>query len=273
MAGLLGFLAAGAVKGAGDGIVAEARAKREAAIAALANANLVSRENADRSFRSEEGKLDRDARLGEAATDREFRSKEGALDRSAQAENNRLSRQETITGADGTTYVRDGTTAAPLKNDKGEPLKTAMKTADQPADVQTASWLIQQGIAATPEEAYKLVTQGKGDNITPAKIQEMAEKATKNEIGDGMGKSPEEVQAIRERNVKRLTETLMPKPAPKRPDGVSNEALIEQAKQAIAGGAPEDVVKARLKSFGIEFSATPPAPAAGSTTAKTGRTG
>ena len=273
MAWLLGFLAAGAVKGAGDGIVAEAKAKREAAIAELANSRLETREAKDREFRSTEGQLDREARMGEAKTDREFRAGEGKLDREAAAAARETADRETLTGADGTTLLRTGDTVRQVKDADGKPVKTLSKSNDAPADAKIVEYLVSKGIAKTPEDAYKLVTQSKGSEVTKAEIVKMAEDATKTEFDGAIGVSPEKVQAARERNFTRLNEMFNPPKPPSRPADTSDADLIEQGKQAIAAGADPAVVAARLKTYGVNLETKPAAPAEGTTTAKTGRTG
>lgn len=74
MAGLGAFLAAGAAKGVGSGIVAEARARREAAISELENSRLLQREQASREFQT-----------SERIAAQEFKTKEGDLDRATLA--------------------------------------------------------------------------------------------------------------------------------------------------------------------------------------------
>lgn len=74
MAGFLAYMAAGAAQGAGQGIVAEAKAKREAALATLEHSRTVQREESSREFQR-----------SERIAGEEFRSREGALDRAATA--------------------------------------------------------------------------------------------------------------------------------------------------------------------------------------------
>lgn len=102
MAGLLGFLAAGAAKGAGDGIVAEAKARREAAIKELENTRLVSRENTSRAFQASESQLDRASRSQESQADRTFRQGERVEGQEFTAEQNQLTRAAATSKAQGT---------------------------------------------------------------------------------------------------------------------------------------------------------------------------
>lgn len=254
MAGLLGFLAAGAVKGAGDGIVAEARARREAAIAELEHSRLVGREQADRDFRSRE-----------AAIDRDFRASEAAKGRAASAEENRLSRMDTITAEDGTTMIRDGDSVRPLKGEDGKPVKVMGTSKDsKTADISTAEWLIKNGVAADPAEAFRMVRSAREGQTTAADIEKMVETAVKTDIGDSFTPpDPAEVDALRTRHRERLMKNLgltaeegagsAPSAAKVvRPKGVSDDQIIEQAKAAISQGADASAVRSRLTTLGID---------------------
>lgn len=255
MAGLLGFLAAGAVKGAGDGIVAEAKAKREAAIAELEHSRLLSREQTDRDFRS-----------SEAAIARDFSASESAKSRAASAEEGRLGRIDTLTAEDGTTLLRDGETVRPLKGEDGKPVKTLSTSKDsKPADVASAEWLIKNGAATDAADAWSKVRSAREGQTTAADIEEMTEKAVKTELGDSFTPpSPEQVQESRDRNRARIMKNLgigdtadgggsAPDPAKVvRPKGVTDEQIIEQARTAIAQGADATAVRSRLTTMGID---------------------
>ncbi len=269
MAGLLGFLAAGAVGGLGDGIVAEAKAKREAAIADLANTRLVQREDADRSFRSSEADKGRSFQASEGALDRSYRTEEADKSRSATAEQGRLGRIETVTRDDGTTMLRDGDKFSPATDSEGKPVKMLRTSkTEAPSDVRTAEWLVQQGIAKTPGEAWDKVRSAREGVTSPADVEKMTEAAVKTEFGSSLAPpSPEEVQASRAKNRTRILQNLgladdpasgkesKPGAAPatvERPKGVTDAQVIAEAAAALKRGAPEDAVRTRLKSMGID---------------------
>ncbi|MEC5323316.1 hypothetical protein [Aurantimonas sp. A3-2-R12] len=245
MAGLLGFLAAGAAKGAGEGIVAEARAKREAAIADLENSRLLSREQADR----------------------DFRAGEGDKSRAATAAEGRLNRSEIVTAEDGTSMIFDGQGARSLKDDTGKSVKTLRTSkSDAPSDVRTAEWLITQGIAKTPEDAWTKVRSAREGVTTSADIEEMTEKAVKTELGDSIRPpKPEEVEESRQRNRARIMKNLgigdtndggtssAPEPAKVvRPAGMDDAEIIEQAKDAIRKGGDAAGIRSDLRMLGID---------------------
>ncbi|KQT54618.1 hypothetical protein ASG43_03260 [Aureimonas sp. Leaf454] len=266
MAGLLGFLAAGVAKGAGAGIVAEAKAKREAAIAELENSRLLSREATDREFRSKEGQLDRNARLSESQADRDFRAKEGELDRTSRADLTRMGQEETITGEGGELLVRSGDKTRRVTDEAGKPVKALSKTSDTPADVRTAEWLITKGIVKTPEEAWKYVRQTRGSDATPMEIEKMVETAVKTELGDSIGApDPKAVEESRTRNRDRILKGLgigeteadadsskTTTAATARPEGMSDAQAIDEARKAIKLGAPPEMVRKRLQDAGID---------------------
>lgn len=78
-AGLSGL--AGAVEGAGTGIVEEAKAKREKALKDLEHMRLMQRETMDQDFRASENQADRDMRMADADKDRAARRQENIDDR------------------------------------------------------------------------------------------------------------------------------------------------------------------------------------------------
>jgi hypothetical protein len=71
MAGFLGYVVAGAGMGLGKGMVAEANAKREAAMKELEYERQIARDESDRSFRSQENQKQRDFSAGESALTRQ----------------------------------------------------------------------------------------------------------------------------------------------------------------------------------------------------------
>ncbi|RFC65026.1 hypothetical protein DYI37_03940 [Fulvimarina endophytica] len=258
MAGLLGFLAAGAAKGAGAGIVAEARARREAAISELEHSRLLQREQADRDFRSKEAATAR----GFQAEQNELSREESRLDREARREESRAGREEVMTGSDGVTLLRDGDTVRPVKDQDGNPIKSAPSKSNDPADVQTANWLVREGIATDSKEAWTILKRASEKQTTPADVERMVEKAVDTELGGGLvPPSREAIEESRERNRIRIRTNLgleteeepSRSTAPvSRPEGASDADIIKQANDALAAGAPANAVKARLESFGID---------------------
>jgi hypothetical protein len=110
----------------------------------------------DRGFRREEREDDQGFRGGEAEKDRKFRSEE--------AERSREDAGELVTGADGASYSRRGSKVSKITDEEGKPVKLAgQRPDDAPAEVQTAEWLIRQGVAASPEEAWRLVRGARTD--------------------------------------------------------------------------------------------------------------
>lgn len=72
MVGLFAYALGGALQGAGEGLVEEAKAKREAALESLRNQSILQREEADRSFRSAEAEKQRGFEAEQKQIEREF---------------------------------------------------------------------------------------------------------------------------------------------------------------------------------------------------------
>jgi hypothetical protein len=81
MAGLMGFVAAGAMEGVGKGLVDMAKAEREERMKELDRQHQIKRDEAGRAFSREEYAKDRALRRDESAADRGFRAGEGQKDR------------------------------------------------------------------------------------------------------------------------------------------------------------------------------------------------
>lgn len=181
MAGF-GMIVAGAAKGLGTGIVEKARAQREMMMKML-------------------DEQTQDRRLGE---ERAFRSGEAEKARKFEAEQNQLTRDSKVeygTSATGDTMAIRGTKAEPVLGADGKPVKLSTgKTDADPAEVKTAEWLVKNGVAKDPAEAWSLVrrarenpegsrasifkawmdalTKGAIGNVDGAKIQEEATRLT-----------------------------------------------------------------------------------------------
>lgn len=246
MVGLLGYALAGMAEGAGDSIVDQAKAKREAALEEL-------RAQREMAFRR-----------GEREAAQAFTSSENEKTRAFSAEQSRLAREasgDLVTGADGTAYSRVGSTATPLKDADGKPIKTLGTKKDMPADVATMEYLIEKGVASDYKDAWdKVKSRDALPPPSPAEIEKMVESAVSNEFEGVIGRpKPEDIEAARQRNRERILKNLgmsnepaKPGNVTARPEGVSDEQILKQAKDAIAAGADKAAVAVRLKQMGID---------------------
>lgn len=121
----------------------------------------------DQAFRSGEADKSRTFEAGQNETERTYRSGESQKERdfrSGEAEKARDASGDLITDDKGNSYSRVGARATPLTDDKGNPVKAASgKAADKPAEVSTAEWLIQQGVAPDASSAWKMVRSARAD--------------------------------------------------------------------------------------------------------------
>lgn len=147
MAGF-GMILGGVAKGYGSAILDAARAKREAALDEIREQRADARAEREMKFRSDE-----------AAIDRDFRASESEKDRAASAAN----RGEYATTEDGGSVFVQGGKAKPVLGEDGKPIKLAKSTDASPAEVQTAEWLIQQGVAPDAKSAWELVRRARDD--------------------------------------------------------------------------------------------------------------
>jgi hypothetical protein len=169
----------GAMSGWSDARLDEIKSEREARLQELEAQRQDRRLSEERDFRSKEAEIGRnfdagenaktrtaasDARKetetftsGESQKERDFRSTEAGKARDASG--------DLITDDQGNSYSRTGSKATPITDDKGNPVKVASggRAADKPAEVSTAEWLIQQGVASTPAEAWKMVRSARAD--------------------------------------------------------------------------------------------------------------
>lgn len=200
----------GALKGYGnatlDKLKADALAKREEA---LAQANFerqrvlagearqfqTQQDEAQRAFTREENEKSRSA-------DADYRRQSLDLDRRRVDIAERDS-GEVMQTPDG-PVLRRGATAEPVVDENGNRVKTLSAGKDKPADIQSAEWLIQNGVAKDATEAFQLIKQGVKADPNPADIEKMVETATKTELDGRFGVSPEEVKQIREQNRARI---------------------------------------------------------------------
>lgn len=276
-----GFMMAlgGALQGYGnatlDQMKADALAKREEALAQaqFERQRLLAADT--RQFQADEAQKQREFQSGEEQKQRDFTISENDKNRSA----DQTYRQQTIDlqkrtadradqdagdvmqTSDG-PVLRRGSTVTPITDDKGNRVKTMTIDKDKPADIATAEWLIQKGVAKDYEDAWQKVKQGVKADPQPADIEKMVETATKTEIDGKFGISPEEVEATRERNRARIMRNLNVseqkngKPASGDQASTGKDEFIRQsrenAKAAIAAGKPRDQVLKRLEAAGVD---------------------
>lgn len=148
MASLLGYMAAGAAKGLGDNLLLQAKEAREERLRKLDDERQDRRDQTSRDFQS-----------SEADKSRGFQSLEAQKTRDQAM----LLGGDTVTLDDGTTGVRRGDKVTPLTGPDGKPVKAIGAAKDKSADVSTAEWLIERGVAKTPEEAWERVRQARTD--------------------------------------------------------------------------------------------------------------
>jgi hypothetical protein len=167
MAGF-GMILGGAMSGWSDARLDEIKAEREARLQELEAQRQDRRLAEERDFRSKEAEIGRNFDASQTEKSQAFTSSENQKERdyrSTEAGKAREASGDLVTDDKGTTYSRTGSTAKPLVDDKGNPIKVASggKAADKPAEVSTAEWLISQGVASTPAEAWKMVRSARAD--------------------------------------------------------------------------------------------------------------
>lgn len=262
----LGMILGGALKGGGDArldeLKAQAKAKQEEAAAELQFERQRRLAAEGRDFTAEQNALTREQNAAQHKEEMDYKRSSLDAEIGFKERDAALKEQEAgdlHTGADGNTYRIRGGTAETVKGPDGEPMKLAGTSKDKPADVATAEWLIQQGVAKDASEAYKLIKEGVKANPTGADIEKMVEAATKTELEGRFGVKPEEVNATRERNRQRILSNLgmaetKPAAGAQRPTGMTDEQVISEAKKAIQKGANKEAVLNRLREMGIDTS-------------------
>jgi hypothetical protein len=194
MAGF-GLILGGAMSGWSDAKLDEIKAQREERLKELEAQRQDKRLADERDFRSKEADIGRNfessqtdktiaANSSENQKERDYRSTEAQKARDASG--------DLITGDDGTTYSRTGSTAKPLVDDQGKPIKAVSgKASDKPAEVSTAEWLIQQGVAPDAATAWKMVRSARND---PDKSRASIYKAWLDALTKGAMGSPDPVE-------------------------------------------------------------------------------
>lgn len=152
----------------------------------------------ERSFRTGEREADQDYRSGETQKERDFRLGE--------AEKAREASGDLITDDKGNSYSRTGAKAKPLTDDKGNPVKVAGagNVAAKPAEVSTAEWLVQQGVAPDAATAWKMVRSARSD---PDKSRASIYKAWLDALTKGQLGSPDPAEL--EKQAREATEKTL----------------------------------------------------------------
>lgn len=256
MAGLFSYLAAGAAESVGTNMVEQAKAKREAALEQM-------RFDREAAFRRGEAETSRAHDTSERLARQEFEAGE--------AEKTRAAGGDVVRLEDGSTGVRTGTTVRPLKTEDGKPANIRSKTDENdPADVRTAEWLLEKGVAKDYDDAWKKVRSAKENANGRAKLVTDTYKTLKEDYSDTRSDA-EKRQAAKDIVDDLLTEeegdeAAPASPAPsseapepgsepkpmKRPAGVTEEDIISQAKEAIASGKDKVAIRSRLRQWGID---------------------
>lgn len=175
----------GAMSGWSDAKLDEIKAEREARLQELEAQRQDKRIAEDRDFRSKEAEIGRNFEAGQADKTRSFQAD--------QADKTRASQGDLITDEDGNSYSRNGSTATPVTDKAGKPVKVASagKAADKPADVSTAEWLVQQHVAPDVKTAWTMVRSARAD---PDKSRASIFKAWMDALTKGAMGSPDPVE-------------------------------------------------------------------------------
>lgn len=219
----LGMILGGMAKGVGDGLVEQAKAKREEALAQLKFERDRQLAGEARDFQAEQNEKTRAYQTAENESQRAYQSNENALNRTADADYREKVLQQNkekldwdkessgtpVTLEDGTTGNLRGATVEPIKDTAGNPVKITTKSKDAtPADVATAEWLVSKGVATDMTDAWNKVKQGVKADPSAADVEKMVETAVKTEFDGQFGVKPEDIQASRERNRARIEKNL-----------------------------------------------------------------
>lgn len=185
----------GAMEGWSGARLDEIKAQREERLQELEAQRQDRRIAEQRDFQSKEAEIgyQRDTSMQDRRE--KFTSNENQKERdsrSAEAQKTREATGDLITDDKGNTYSRTGSTAKPLTDDKGNPIKAASgKASDKPAEVSTAEWLIQQGVATDAASAWKMVRSARND---PDKSRSSIYKAWLDALTKGAMGAPDPVE-------------------------------------------------------------------------------
>ena len=275
----LAYGLAGALSGFGTGIVEEARNKREERLLWMKREWQLADRDDDRAFQlqrdeiSHSRQIERDNLAHTRQSERDEATRNFA----------REGRGTIVTGQDGSQYRIDGDTATQITGPDGEPFRGARAGDSQsPAEVRTAEWLIEQGVATDASDAWNKVRRARENPNSRASLVTQVYRSMLSDVMDR--RSDEEKQQSAQDFVDRLlrvedgeeetapqsrgTRALPPlredtelgaqiggmvQPrAVERPEGATDEAIIEDAKAAIRRGAPREQVRERLRRLGID---------------------
>lgn len=178
MAGF-GMILGGAMSGWSDARLDEIKSEREARLQELEAQRQDKRAADERDFRAKEADLGRQHDTSMQDSSQKFQAGQGDISRAATSTENQKERDfrsteagknrdasgDLITDDQGNSYSRTGSKATPLTGPDGKPIKVASggKAQDKPAEVSTAEWLIQQGVATNPADAWKMVRSARSD--------------------------------------------------------------------------------------------------------------
>lgn len=207
-----GMIIGGAMSGWSEARLDEIKAEREARMKELDEQKQDQRIADEQQFRSREAEIGRNFEAGENEKNRaaQKESEQRRIDASG----------DVVTGDDGTAYSRVGSKATPITDDKGEKVKLAGSVKDKPAEVSTAEWLIQQGVAPDAATAWKMVRSARAD---PDKSRASIYKAWLDALTKGQLGTPDPAElekSAREATDKTLDYLNMEEPSGK-PSGAS----------------------------------------------------
>lgn len=154
-------------------------------------------------FTAGEGEKSRAYQTEEREDTQEFTGSEAEKNRAARREELSTS-AEIVKGEDGTDYVRTPEGLKPVTDTEGKPVKLAAGTKDKPAEVSTAEWLIQQGVAPDAASAWRMVRAARSD---PEKSRASIYKAWLDALTKGQYGTPDPAElekAAREATEKTL---------------------------------------------------------------------
>ena len=196
----------GAMSGWSDAKLGEIKAEREARLQELEAQRQDRRIAEQRDFQSKEAEIGRNFDAGQndktraaAQQDRKdaqtFTSSENQKERDfrgGEADKMRDASGDLITDDQGNSYSRTGSKATKLVDDQGNPIKAVSgKASDKPAEVSTAEWLIQQGVATDASSAWKMVRSARND---PDKSRASIYKAWLDALTKGAMGAPDPVE-------------------------------------------------------------------------------
>jgi hypothetical protein len=216
MAGLFGYLAAGAMQGVGSGMVENARALREQRMEELREQRLMARED-----RAETRQTTRDQRQ---------------MDFQRERDDTQWSRQQQTGGqyttdADGSMRRVFGDQVTTPKDETGNPINVGGRTA---------------GLSSDENNQFKAIVQNNTEEVSTMP----GFPPTKKTDWDAVRRQLRSASPGVYRKVFGPDDDQTP--ASGLPPGVTPEQVVEQAREAIAKGAPKEEIRKRLRDLGID---------------------